>query len=62
MRHICLYIRDPDISCGGMDGRVFHEALTDLKIEHGAFCTFLCKIFGAKKTYVLFLDALMTLV
>ena len=49
MRHIRLYIRDPDISCGGMDGRVFYEALTDLKIEHGAFCTFLCKSLEPKK-------------
>ena len=50
---ICLTISDPDFSCGRMDGQaeVFHEALADLKNEHGASYTFLCKIFGAKKMF-----------
>ena len=41
--NICLYISDPDFSCGRMDGQaeVFHEALTDLKIENGGLYKFL---------------------
>ena len=33
MRHISLYICDPNFSCGLTDGltKVFHEALADLK-------------------------------
>ena len=35
MRHICLYISDPNFSCGLTDGltEVFQEALADLKIR-----------------------------
>ena len=35
MWHICLYVSDPDFSCGQTDGltEVFHEALADLKIR-----------------------------
>ena len=36
MRHIHLYIYDPNFSCGLTNGRteVFHEALADLKSRH----------------------------
>ena len=39
MRHMCLYISDPDFSCVCTDGitkyltEVFHEALADLKTD-----------------------------